>query len=136
MRDPSAALLLRAFVVALVAGLIVAGRPLLQAWRRNRGRRALQTGALPEWRTGRPLVLLFTGTLCSDCIRQKDVLARLAPAGEIAVQEIFAARSPQLARRFGVRSVPATVVLDGEGRPQAVNYGLVDAATLVRQLHG
>ena len=136
MRDPFTALLVRALVVGLVTGAIVAARPILSAWQAGRSRRALQASVLPEWRTGRPLVLLFTGALCSDCIRQKDVLAKLAPDGGVGVEEIFAARSPQLARQFGVKSVPATVVLDGEGRPRAVNYGLVDAATLSRQLAG
>jgi thioredoxin-like negative regulator of GroEL len=135
VRDPSLALLGRVAIVALVAGLIVAARPLLAGWRAARSRKALETTPLPEWRTGRPLVLLFTGTLCSDCLRQKDVLESMDSAtNRITVREIFAAKAPQLAERFGVHSVPATVVLDGDGRPRAVNYGLVDAATLSRQL--
>ena len=137
MPNPALDLLLRVVVVALVVGLIIAARPLLATRQETRRRRALSTGALPEWRTGRPLVLLFTGSVCSDCVRQKDVLARLDQAGDgVTIREVLASSAPQLTSRFGIRSVPATVVLDGDGRPTAVNYGLVDTATLLSQLAG
>ena len=137
MPQPALDLLLRVLIVALVALLILALRPLLMAGRQSRRRRALAAGALPEWRTGRPLILLFTGSVCADCVRQKDVLSHLDQVGEpVAVREVMAASAPDLTGRFGIRSVPSTVVLDGDGRPTAVNYGLVDASTLLSQLPG
>jgi thioredoxin-like negative regulator of GroEL len=137
MPQPALDLLLRVLVVALIAVLILALRPLLAAGQDARRRRALASQALSEWRTGRPLVLLFTGAVCSDCLRQKDVLARLdLPGDGLAVREVVAAQAPDLTRRFGIRGVPSTVVIDGDGRPTAVNYGLVDASTLLSQLAG
>jgi thiol-disulfide isomerase/thioredoxin len=141
MPQPTLDLALRVLFVGVALGLVVSARPLLQlafqAGRNSRRRRALASDALPEWRTGRPLVLLFTGAVCSDCVRQKDVLERLSADGNgVDVHEVNAAGEAQLTRRFGIRSVPSTVVLDGDGRPTAVNYGLVEASTLLSQLAG
>ncbi|HYM50023.1 MAG TPA: thioredoxin family protein [Candidatus Limnocylindrales bacterium] len=131
MRD----VVLRLLVIAAVAAVVLGARPLLKAWLKARMRQALTAAPLPGFATGRPLVLLFTGALCSDCIRQKDVLRGLdSAANQVAVEEVLAAKAPHLTRRFALQSVPATVILDGRGRPQAVNYGFVDAATLRRQL--
>jgi thiol-disulfide isomerase/thioredoxin len=143
MAPPGLDLALRILLVGLAVALVFSLRPLLQALLRtgrdSRRRRALGSDPLAEWRTGHPQVLLFTGAVCSDCVRQKDVLDRLGAAGDgIAVREVNAAGEPELTRRFGIRSVPSTVILDGDGRPSAVNYGLADATILSKQLasHG
>jgi len=132
--DPVVALGLRLVALAGAGGLLLAGRAAL-GWRaERRERRALGVSAAEEG-GGRPAVLLFTGTLCADCGRQKDILAELrGHLGGWELREVPAARDIRLARRFGVESVPATVVLDVAGRAVAVNYGLTDLALLTRQV--
>ena len=135
MRDPVVAVGLRVAIIAVVLAGVFAGRLLLRRWQGVRRERVLQSAWLPEVSRGEPAVLLFTGTLCSDCLEQKDVLARVATsAAPFRVNEVMAAKQPELAARFGVQSVPATVVLNRDGKPVGVNYGLVGGDVIAAQL--
>ena len=135
MRDAVVAVVLRLAIIALVLLAVLAGRLLLRRWQAVRRARVLQSAWLPEVSRGEPAVLLFTGTLCSDCLVQKDVLAGLAKsAAPFRVNEVMAAKQPELAARFGVQSVPATIVLNRDGKPVGVNYGLVGGDVIAAQL--
>ncbi len=126
---------LRLGVVGAAAVGVVAGRAGLAAWRDWRRRRAIAGAPLPGLADGLTTVLLFTGSLCSECVRQKEILQDVGrQVGGWRVREVQAAREQPLAARFGVESVPATVLLDREGRSVAVNYGLADADVLLGQL--
>ena len=96
----------------------------------------MRASAVPELAQGEPTILLFTGTLCSECQTQKEIIEGLLSeaANGWRLREVHAAREVGVARRFGVETVPATVVIDAGGRPRAVNYGLIDAGSLREQL--
>jgi thiol-disulfide isomerase/thioredoxin len=135
MTGPALDVGLRLAVAAALGTGLVAGRAGLAAWRDRRRRRAIGGPALPELALGEATVLLFTGSLCADCIRQKEILEEVQTRlGGWRIHEVRAAREQQLAARFGVQSVPATVVLDPKGQPMSVNYGLQDIGVMVGQL--
>ena len=135
MRGELFGVALRLAVIALVLAGVFLARMLLRRWRALRVRRVLAGNSHPQISLGEPTVLLFSGTLCSDCIRQKDALAALdGSAGHCRVREVMAAREPALAGQFGVQSVPATVILSSDGKPVAVNYGFVAGDLIARQL--
>jgi hypothetical protein len=136
MRQTLLDLAWRTALVAMAFLGVFAARGLGRVWARRRRARALAIGTAPEVTAGTPTVLLFSGSRCVDCDQQRAILQDVqtsAPAGW-RVHEVKAAADPTLARRFGVESVPATVLLDSSGRSVEVNYGLVDEATLRRQL--
>ncbi|MDQ6709899.1 MAG: thioredoxin family protein [Candidatus Dormibacteraeota bacterium] len=135
MRDPVAGIALRLAIVALVLAGVFGARRLLRRWQARRRAQILGGRAHPDMSQGEPTVVLFSGTLCSDCIRQKETLAAMnGSAGHFRVNEVMAAREPALAGRFGVQSVPATVILRGDGKAVAVNYGYVDGDVIASQL--
>ncbi len=136
MTDPAADFGARLGVVAAAGVAVLFVRRGAQVWQSIRRRRALGSSALPELTNGAPGVLLFTGTLCADCQRQKEILDVLRDdlGNGWRVREVQAARERPLAHRFRIASVPATVVLDAGGRPVAINYGLAPAETVRRQL--
>jgi hypothetical protein len=133
--DPGTAVALRIGVVAAAGiGLLGAQRG-LAVWQTARRRQALANGPTTGLATGMPQLLVFTGTLCADCLVQKDIVDRLRAQRPIFdPREVTAARAPELTRRFRIESVPATVLIDSAGRALAVNYGLADEPTLSRQL--
>ena len=136
MSDPIGALALRLAALAAVVALLVVVRVVILTVNARRRLRVLTSQPIAEFAVGRRTVLLFSGTLCSDCVKQREILEavqREAPDGW-SVHEVQAARELHLARQFGVESVPATVVMDARGRPRAVNYGLVEASVLREQL--
>ena len=135
MRGELLGLALRLAVIALVLTGVFLARMALRRRQAVRSGRVLAGNSHPQISLGEPTVLLFSGTLCSDCIRQKDALTTLnGPAGHFRVSEVMAAREPALAEQFGVQSVPATVILNSDGKPVAVNYGFVAGDVIARQL--
>jgi len=136
MTDPGLDLGLRLGIVAAAGGAVWLAASGGSVWRSYRRRRALRSRPMPGVTNGTPTVLLFTGALCADCTRQKEILLDLhhGLADGWRLHEVQVVLEVHLARHFGVESVPSTVVLDAAGRPIAVNYGLVDTGTLSRQL--
>lgn len=115
--------------LTLVAALSFGARRLAS----TRRARVLATPSDPELATGRPTILYFHGDRCSDCVvQERELDALLSAHPEIAIRADHAP-SP-LSARFGVLTVPTTVVLDGGGKAHAVNYGLARGDTLRRQL--
>lgn len=123
-------------LVLLLAACGVALVWLLLRWRSSRYRRPGARDLLTLSR-GRPLVLAFSTPDCVPCrTQQKPALAELQrryPA-RLAVREVDAAAEPGLAERFGIMTVPSTVVVDGRGRILAINHGLATWEKLAAQL--
>jgi thiol-disulfide isomerase/thioredoxin len=86
---------------------------------------------------GQPAIVYFTTPGCAPCrtIQRPaldDLKARLGERLEIV--EIDAAARPDLARDWGVLSVPTTFVIDSTGRSRYVNHGVADAEKLLGQV--
>jgi thioredoxin-like negative regulator of GroEL len=91
----------------------------------------------PELSQGKTTVLFFTGEHCSVCHhRQKPALdvVRGSHNGDLRVIELDAVEENSLARRFGVLSLPSTVVLAADGTVGAVNYGFAPSEQLNAQV--
>lgn len=117
-------------VALLVVGLAVAAAV---GWVRWRDRRLRQRLRLPEG----PAVIAFTHRLCAPCRTQQlpalQRLRQLAGPG-VRVEVVDVEQQPQVARRFGIFSVPSTVVVGPHGRVVAFNHGFADEVKLLRQL--
>ena len=131
--------LILAGLAALVAALLVSGRLLTRRrWRRLRN---LSTevlwDALGSGPDGRLSVVAFSTPGCAACwTAQKPALAALeeqAP-GRVRVIDIDATEQPEVARVFGVLTVPATVVLGESGAVLAANQGFATTDALAAQL--
>jgi thiol-disulfide isomerase/thioredoxin len=129
-------LVLTAVTVA-VAALVVAGR-VLAAVRLRWLRAAAPAGlwaALESEPDGRPTVVAFSTPTCIAChAAQRPALAALEVQGDVRIVHVDAAARPDIARAFGVMTVPATTVLDERGAVVAANQGFATADTLAGQL--
>lgn len=107
-----------------------------QLWRVTRS--APRDPLLATLRPGIPAIVYFTAPSCVPCkTRQRPALARLLEElGDNGVQviEVNAQEQPDVADRWGVLSVPTTFVLDPQGRPAQINYGVADAEKLRQQV--
>jgi thioredoxin-like negative regulator of GroEL len=126
-------------VAALAAVLALAGRAL--AVRRLRGLRRAEPAdlwaALGTEPDGRPAVVAFSSPSCAACRTAQDpALAELQARleGGVRVIHVDAAERPEVARRFGVLTVPSTVVLDRRGAVTDANQGFASADRLAAQL--
>ena len=88
-------------------------------------------------RQGIPTLLYFTTPTCVPCKTiQRPAIERLKQmAGDrLQVVEIDASSQPEVARRWGVLSVPTTFVIDASGQPRHVNHGVASAEKLMHQI--
>lgn len=86
---------------------------------------------------GTAAIVYFTTPDCLACkSAQQPALARLQQiAGtELQIIEINAYEKPELAKDWGVLSVPTTFILDPHGTARQVNHGVTPAEKLFEQL--
>lgn len=121
----------RAVIAAL---LIVAGSGAYFLFKQAHMRRLQpETG-----RAGRPRLLYFRSDYCAPCLTQARFLEELPNRlrQRVTIEKIDVEREDETASRYGVFTLPTTLLLDDEGRIRHVNYGLADAGKLARQVEG
>jgi thioredoxin 1 len=106
------------------------------------GRRLVELGqsvapGLAAFQSGQPALLYFTTPQCMPCRTVlKPALRRLSAELEnrFQVLEVNAQSQPEAARYWRVLSVPTIFVLDPQGKPRHVHYGVVGAEVLRAEL--
>jgi thiol-disulfide isomerase/thioredoxin len=85
----------------------------------------------------KPVLVYFTTPDCAPCKTiQRPAIHRISNLlGErLEVIEIDATQQPDLAKAWGVMSVPTTFVLDATGEARYVNNGVARAEKLLEQI--
>jgi thiol-disulfide isomerase/thioredoxin len=100
--------------------------------------RATRQAPLPAPAAGRLRILYFTTPDCVPCktIQRPALQQVLQTLGNrLEVLEINTYEQPDLARQWGVLSVPTTYILDAQGKPRHVNHGVTVAQRLIAQIN-
>jgi len=85
----------------------------------------------------KPVLVYFTTPTCAPCKTvQRPAIDKIAKLlGEkLHVVEIDATQHPDLAKTWGVMSVPTTFLLDSRGEARYVNNGVARAEKLMEQI--
>ena len=85
----------------------------------------------------KPVIVYFTTPDCAPCKTvQRPALNRVSQllGDSLQVVEIDATQRPDLAKRWGVMSVPTTFLLDARGEARYVNNGVTRAEKLMEQI--
>jgi thioredoxin-like negative regulator of GroEL len=133
--------LLALLVLAATVTLIVLA---IRHWNDRKVRSIRQVAGAETWNSlgeapdGRRALVSFSTPSCAAChtAQAPAVTAAEAQLGPSAVRviKIDAARQPDVARAFGVMTVPSTIVLAPSGQVVAVNQGFAPSGRLVEQL--
>ncbi len=121
--------------LALAVGIVLFGILLYKLT--NRAVLDHAAAQAPLSQPGVPSILYFTTPDCSPCKTvQRPAIQRVQQAvGErIKVVEVNAYEQPELARDWGVLSVPTTFILDSSGKPLHINHGVTQAEKLLKQI--
>ena len=120
----------------LAVGIIAAGVSLYWAFnQRLLARTDLAT--LFNHPLEKPVLVYFTTPTCAPCKTvQRPAINQIARTlGEkLHILEIDAAERPDLAKTWGVMSVPTTFLLDARGVARYVNHGVTRAEKLMEQI--
>ena len=87
---------------------------------------------------GQPSILYFTTPDCVPCktVQRPAIQKVSAELGQrLQVVEINTYEQPDLARKWGVLSVPTTFIIDAQGKPRHVNHGVTRAEKLLKQVN-
>ena len=123
----------RLLALSLVAAVLAVSWAGL-AWRSWRFRRRPAADLLVD---SRPLVLAFSTPDCVPCKTiQKPALEELQRRYQdrVNIREVDALAQPELAGRFGILTVPSTVVVGATGVVLAINHGAADWEKLAQFL--
>jgi thioredoxin-like negative regulator of GroEL len=84
----------------------------------------------------RPVLLYFHSVACAPCVTQEQQLQKVSErfTRTLTIERIDASANSETASRYGVFTVPTTLLLDPTGQVKHINYGLADAGKLARQV--
>ncbi len=125
--------------LAWAAGIVAAGYALFRMVSFLIVKRA-QAGAHNPglFHPGKPTILYFTTPDCAPCKTvQRPALHKVKRrmGDSLQIVEINAVEQPDLARQWGVLSVPTTFIIDASGKPRHVNHGVTSAEGLMEQIN-
>lgn len=117
--------------VLVVVLLVLVGAAVYYAYQHQHKRR-LKVELAPD----RPTVLYFRSDSCSPCMTQSHYLEELERKflDKFAMHKIDTELEPEKAAKYGVFTLPTTLVIDRQGEVKYINYGLTNTFRLSRQL--
>jgi hypothetical protein len=127
----------RVIILIGLAFLIAVGWAAIRLWLAWKLRTATPLADLAP--SGRPAVIAFSTPSCVECrVRQAPALSRLAAAlgDQVTVRSLSALEHPDLVKKIGILTVPATIVLDSAGKLRHLNLGYASDVRLREQLAG
>jgi thiol-disulfide isomerase/thioredoxin len=123
-----------AIAIVLVLALAVAA---LKQWQKRKANRARRLLALEP---GKVSLVYFHSRSCGVCrASQKPILDRLlgqVGADKLRLVSVDVMEKTDVAREWGVTTVPSIYVIDLDGRVAHVNNGFTSEPTLRRQVRG
>ena len=123
-------------------GVFIAGYLILIALTRRQLRNAQSAAGNVRAATEYPTILYFSASSCHQCHSlqrpwleevQKELLAE-QPNGGLRLVTYSVDENPDVAKQWGIRTVPTTIIIDANGNLLHINNGLVSKAQLLRQL--
>ena len=85
---------------------------------------------------GKPAILYFRSDACAPCATQGRFLQQIQDefGDRIVVEKVDADVEQAKAERYGVFTLPTTLIVDPKGTVRHANYGLADPHKLANQL--
>jgi thioredoxin 1 len=123
----------RLLVTILLGGLGVAIFLVFRSWHLHQVQKETIT---PAVQTDGPVIMYFRSDSCAPCRTQNQYLTDLEESygARMAIQKIDVDDNKEMAGRFGVFTLPTTLVLDRAGKVHYINYGLTATNKLARQM--
>ncbi|MHB1587023.1 MAG: methyltransferase [Acidiferrobacteraceae bacterium] len=123
-------------------GVFIAGYLMFIALKRRQLHNAQSAASNVRAATEYPTILCFSASSCHQCHGlqrpqleevQKELLAE-QPNGGLRLVIYSVEENPDVAKQWGIRTVPTTIIIDANGKVLHINNGLTSKAQLLRQL--
>ena len=86
--------------------------------------------------TATPTILYFASESCAACPSQARYLDQLVSLWQdrLVIQKIDTEVEPETAAKYGVFTLPTTILIDQQGDVREINYGLTHTHKLTQQV--
>jgi thiol-disulfide isomerase/thioredoxin len=123
----------RLILTTILALLGLAAFTTVRYWHMRRASKVNQTNPAP---VDQPTLLYFRSDSCAPCVTQAHYLQALERnyEGQVTIQKVDADLEPDLASKYGIFTLPTTLIVDRSGEVRHINYGLTATKNLARQL--
>lgn len=123
----------RLLLTIILASLGIVAFTTMRYWHMRQASKA--NGTYPE-PVDRPTLLYFRSDSCAPCVTQAHYLQALERkySGRVDIQKVDADVEPELASRYGIFTLPTTLIVDRSGEVRHINYGLTATGKLAQQL--
>ncbi|MFW2373095.1 MAG: thioredoxin family protein [Gammaproteobacteria bacterium] len=126
-------MLIRALIALAIIGIIFI---LLKLIRANQIRSAQRTAAATTMSNENQL-LYFSSAVCAQCLGQEEILNQIFVGSEfqgVILKKFSIEDEPELAQRWGVKTIPTTILLSSTAQVVQFNNGLISSSDLLSQL--
>jgi thioredoxin 1 len=122
------------FIISLLLILLSTG--LVFAFRSRHMQRASRVASAGSAGEGHPALLYFRSDSCAPCVTQSNYLNVLQEehSGDLNIQRIDADVDREKADKYGIFTLPTTLIIDEQGEVKHINYGLAPTSKLAQQI--
>jgi thioredoxin 1 len=119
------------FIISFLLILLSTG--LVFAFRSKHMQRASKAGSAGE---GHPALLYFRSDSCAPCVTQSNYLNALQEeiGGGLKIERIDADVDREKADKYGIFTLPTTLIVNEHGEVKHINYGLAPTSKLTQQV--
>ena len=123
----------RLLLTLILALLGIVAFTTMRYWHMRRASKANGTYPAP---VDRPTLLYFRSDSCAPCVTQAHYLQALEHkyGSRVTIQKVDADVEPEIASRYGIFTLPTTLIVDRSGEVRHINYGLTATGKLAQQL--
>ena len=122
------------FIISLLLILLSTG--LIFAFRYGHMQRASKAASAGSAGEGQPALLYFRSDRCAPCVTQSKYLNVLQEeVGEgLNIQRIDTDVDREKADKYGIFTLPTTLIINEQGEVKHINYGLAPTSKLAQQV--
>jgi thiol-disulfide isomerase/thioredoxin len=122
------------FIISLLLILLSTG--LVYAFRFRHMERASRVVSAGSTGEGHPALLYFRSDSCAPCVTQSKYLNVLQEelGGGLNIQKIDADVDREKADKYGIFTLPTTLIVNEYGEVKHINYGLAPPSKLAQQI--
>ena len=122
---------------ALIALTIIGVLFLLLKLMRVRQLSSAQRAATSTTKSNESQLLYFSSAVCAQCLGQEEILNQVFADAEyqgIILKKFSIEDAPELVQRWGVKTIPTTILLSNTAQVVEFNNGLISSSDLLSQL--